>query len=142
MTLDEFYSKHMSVDWESGEPIVENLIVLNAKPGGECMRMCGLFNLPVTSLMVPGGGGSSLIEEQDYVNFVADGNGNASSYVGDMYTPKKHIKVVYYPDIEPILEGLFSDYPQFIERMPGGNEKIKESSDSLYKLLGMEVQDD
>lgn len=142
MTLDEFYSKHMSVDWDSEDPIVTNLCVLNVKPGGECMRMCGLFNLPPTSLMIPGGGGSSMMDEQDYVSFVADENGNASSYVGNMYTPKKPIKAVYYPEIEPILDGLFRDYPQFIERMPGGEAREAESSDALYKLLGMEVQDD
>jgi len=142
MTLLEFEKNHIQADWLTDKLKVINLVVLNAKAGGECMRMCGLFDIPPTSLMIPGGGGSSLIEEDNYVNFVADGNGNASSYIGDMYTPKGKTKTMYYPEIAEILDEIFDMYPEFIEQMPGGSNKDKEDSSALYRALGMEISDD
>ena len=142
MTLDEFYRKHMIVDWESEEPMIVNLTVLNAKPGSECMRMCGLFNVAPTSLMIPWGGSSSILDDQEYVNFVADEDGNGEAYIGSGLTnASAPNKVLYYPEIEPILDAIFRDYPEFITRMPGGPSKDAESSDALYRLLGMEVKD-
>jgi len=92
--------------------------------------------------MIPWGGSSSILDDQEYVNFVADEDGNGEAYIGSGLTnASPPNRILYYPEIEPILDGLFRDYPEFINRMPGGPLKDAESSDALYRLLGMEVED-
>jgi len=143
MNMKNFYRNNITVDWETGDTKVINLVVLNAKPGVECMKMCGLFNIKPTSLMMAGGGESSLIESQDYINFAANKTGKSGWFIdSNSYVHDAGIVIMYYPDIEPMLDEIREEFPQFLEQIPNSKTKEVESSSSLYKLLGMEAIDD
>jgi len=131
MTLNEFTQNHVIYS-ETDKPMVHSLAILNAAPGKECTKMCGLFRLPMSSGMIRDS------VDNEYVSFVSDKDGCSSYWIGSDYEPKKVTKVIYYPEIEEIIDEISKYFPEFAEQMPGGNVD-KYQSDGLYKLLGMEI---
>ena len=133
MTIREFQKNHITYrDGIQGRAYVHNLAILNAAPGYECMRMCALFGLPMSSAMMKGG------PDEDYVSFIADKDACSSYWIGGAYDPNKKVRTVYYPDIESILDDIFVQFPEWAEQMPGAIKEVFDSNE-LYKSLGMGV---
>ena len=132
MTIYDFRNNHIVYNVHTDKPMVHSLTILNAAPGSECMKMCGLFRLPMSSGMMRDS------VDNDYVSFKANKDGLSSYWIGSDYEPKKVTKVIYYPEIEPIIDEIFLDYPELAEQTPG---RMKEEFDSnkLYKALGMGI---
>ena len=132
MTVGEFANKHIRYNSITDKPEVYNIAILNAAPGKECMYMCGLFGVPMSSAMIRGG------PDEDYVSFVADSDACSSYWIGSDYEPKKVTKVIYYPEIEEIIDEIFGEIPEFRDQMPGAVKEVFDSNE-LYKSLGMGV---
>lgn len=134
MTIRQLIKNHIRYNLETDRPEIYDLAILNAAPGSECMKMCAIFNIPMSSAMIKGG------PEEEYVSFIADKNAKTSYWIGESNSVSGRAKSIFYPDIEPILDELFAEFPEFAEQMPG---VLKEEFDSseLYKELGMEVID-
>ena len=133
MNIREFHKNHIIYrDGIQGRAYVHGLAILNAKPGSECMKMCGLFGVPMSSAMMKGG------PDEDYVSFVSDKDGCSSYWVGSDYEPKKVTKVIYYPDIEEIIDEILSSYDEFNSQLPGAQKETHDANE-LYKSLGMGV---
>ncbi len=131
MTIKEFTNNHIRYNLENDKAEVYGLTILNAATGKECMQMCGLFGLSMSSAMALSG------LDDEYVSFMADENAKPSYFIGSAYKPKLNDRTIYYPEIEPILDDIFTMLPSLAEQMPGA---IKETFDSneLYSSLGMD----
>ena len=132
MTISELVNNHIVYDAETDRPKIYDLAILNAAPGTECMKMCAIFDLPMSSAMMKNG------PEEEYISFISNKMAASSYWIGDAYKPKIISKIIYYPEIEPILDEIFDSFPEFAEQMPGVLKKEFDSSE-LYKELGMEI---
>ncbi len=131
MTVSEFTKNHVIYN-KAGEPRAHSLAILNAAPGSECMYMCGLFRVPMSSGMMRNG------LDDEYVSFIANEYGASSYWIHDMPPKNSYIRTIYYPEIEEIIDDIFGEFPEFAEQMPG---RMKEEFDSnkLYEALGMDT---
>ena len=78
--------------------------------------------------------------DSDYVSFISQDNGVTSFWVGTTLVSKnKDMKAVYYPEIEPILDEIFKEYPELAEGLTG-IEIDNYNSDVLYEALGMTIK--
>jgi hypothetical protein len=133
MTYKDFKDLHLFVNSHTGNPSLKNLVIKNVKVGKEAINIARLFDLNISSLMLPSGTGlSGFSHDEEFVTFVNQGNGSYTLSTGGVFSVPEY----YYDEtIRNYVNQIFIDCPMY---------DTTDTSDikAMYELFGMEANND
>ena len=131
MIYGDFVYKHLFTDSKTGKLSLYNLAIKGVKVGKEATDLAKLFDLRVSSLMLPSGAGlSGISHSEEYITFA---NQDGKNFVTTEDKPFS-VPVYYYDgEISKIIKEIYKDYQLCTVEDEGDVE-------AMYELFGMNME--